>query len=308
MKTQYFDVIVVGGSYAGLAAAMALGRASKHVLIIDNGKRCNQQTPCSHNFLTQDGQKPREISQLAREQVSSYPTISFNTELATRAARRKNGFEVITQSGTLFLGKALIFATGIKDLIHDIYGFSACWGISVLHCPYCHGYEVKNQVTGIIGSGRQGYDFARLISNWTKDLTLFSNGSSGLTDQQAQQLSRHQIQIIEKPILKLDHIDGKVEAIVFAEGPAAPLKVAYALMPFTQHSLIPESMGCGITSEGYVQVDAYQQTTIDGVYACGDNSGRMRTIANAVATGTTAGMIGGKRLIMEEFGAKSAFP
>ncbi|SDF58641.1 Thioredoxin reductase [Dyadobacter soli] len=308
MDTTYADVIIIGGSYAGLAAAMALGRASKQVLIIDNGRPCNRQTPYSHNFLTQDGRKPVEISQLGRAQVSAYPTVSFISELANGATRRSDGFEVRTQSGARFISKALIFATGIQDTFPDIYGFSACWGISVLHCPFCHGYEVKNQVTGIIGSGSHAYDFARLISNWTNDLTLFTNGPSGLTDQQARQLADHQIQIIEKPISRLDHTDGSVEAIVFADGPAAPLKVAYALVPFTQTSLIPESLGCVLTSDGYIQVDAYQQTNVDGIYACGDNSGRMRTVANAVATGTTAGMVVSKRLIMEEFDTKSAFP
>lgn len=308
MDTPYFDVIIIGGSYAGLAAAMALGRASKQVLIIDDGRPCNRQTPYSHNFLTQDGKSPAGISQLGREQVSSYPTISFESELATQAARRADRFEVRTQSGRLFLAKAPIFATGIKDLTPDIYGFSACWGISVLHCPYCHGYEVRSQRTGIIGNGGQAYDFARLISNWTHDLTLFTNGPSALTSQQAWQLSKHQIQIVDKPIQELKHTNGSLEAIVFADGPSAPLKVAYALVPFAQQSLIPESMGCGLNSNGYIQVDAYQQTTVDGIYACGDNSGRMRTVANAVAAGTTAGMVVSKRLIMDEFDAKKAFP
>ena len=179
-----FDVIIVGGSYSGLAAGMALGRSLRRVLIIDSGKPCNRQTPHSHNFITQDGKTPKEIATLAKQQVEKYETVTFFNGLATNGVKTKEGFEIQTASGETFFAKKIIFATGIKDIMADIEGYADCWGISVLHCPYCHGYEVRNEITGILGNGEYGFEFSGLISNWTKKLTLFTNGKSTLTTEQ----------------------------------------------------------------------------------------------------------------------------
>jgi len=167
-----FDIIIIGGSYSGLSAAMTLGRAMKHVLVIDSGLPCNIQTPYSHNFLTQDGKPPSEISALAKEQVKAYPTVTFIDGLAINGNKTENGFEIELSTGDIFSGKRLIFATGIADAMPNIEGFEKCWGISVLHCPYCHGYEVKNEVTGILGNGDNAFELTSLISNWTSNLTL----------------------------------------------------------------------------------------------------------------------------------------
>src|SRR5689334_3705559 len=144
-----FDVIIIGGSYAGLATAMALGRALRNVLVIDGGNPCNKQTPHSHNFLTNDGKTPKEIASLAKQQVRMYSTVSFLDGFATAGLKTTSGFEVQTQAGEVFTSKKLVFATGIRDVMPSIPGFAESWGISVLHCPYCHGYEVRHQKTGI---------------------------------------------------------------------------------------------------------------------------------------------------------------
>lgn len=189
MENKNFDVIIIGGSYSGLAAAMALGRALVSVLVIDSGKPCNRQTPHSHNFLTQDGKEPADIAAIGKQQVALYDTVQFFDGLAISGQRTSNGlFEIQTASGEIFWADKLIFATGIKDIMPDVEGFVDCWGISVLHCPYCHGYEVRDQPTGILGSGENGYELAKLISNWTKDLTLFTEGKSKLTPEQIEKL------------------------------------------------------------------------------------------------------------------------
>ena len=172
-----FDVIIIGGSYAGLAAGMALGRAMRKVLIIDDGKPCNRQTPHSHNFITHDGEAPAAIAGLAKLQVSRYETVQFFKGLATNGIKTQYGFEITVASGKTFAAKKIIFATGIRDILPGINGLAAWWGISVLHCPYCHGYEVRHEKTGILGNGEFAFDFARLISNWTNDLALFTNGT-----------------------------------------------------------------------------------------------------------------------------------
>ena len=139
--TKIFDVIIIGGSYAGLSAAMALGRSLRNVLIIDSELPCNIQTPHSHNFITQDGKIPQEIISLARHQVEKYATIKYHKGLAINGLKMENGFVITTSTNDTFTSKKLIFATGVKDIMPDIDGFAACWGISVIHCPYCHGYD-----------------------------------------------------------------------------------------------------------------------------------------------------------------------
>src|SRR3990170_4746146 len=196
MQSKNFDVIIIGGSYSGLAAGMALGRALRQVMIIDSGKPCNRQTPHSHNFLTQDGKTPKEIATLAKQQVERYDTIVFFNGLAINGVKTENGFTVQTDSGQTFSAKKLIFATGIKDIMLNIDGYAECWGISVLHCPYCRGYEVRNQRTGILSNGEHGFEFSSLISNWTEDLTLFTNGASTLTAEQTTKIQRHHIKIV----------------------------------------------------------------------------------------------------------------
>ncbi len=298
---QSFDVIIIGGSYSGLAAAMALGRALRNVLVIDSGKSCNRQTPHSHNFLTQDGKTPTEIATLAKKQVINYTTVEFINDSAINTTKTEDGFEVQLLSGERFSATKLIFATGIKDKIPDIIGLSECWGISVLHCPYCHGYEVKSETTGILGNGEYGFEFSKLISNWTKDLTLFTNGKSTLTTQQSTILESHNIKTEEKEIEELEHIDGQLQHILFKDGSKKTVKAIYTKLPFEQHCPIPEQLGCALNDEGYLKIDTSHKTTIKGIFACGDNVSRTRTVANAVSMGTTAGMAVNKELIEDSF-------
>ncbi len=300
-NTNNYDVIIIGGSYSGLAAGMALGRAMKRVLIIDEGKPCNRQTPFSHNFITQDGKPPLEIATMAREQLKPYDTLAFFNGCASAAKPVDNGFEICVSTGEIFVSKKIIFATGIRDILPEIEGLPACWGISVLHCPYCHGYEVRHEKTGILGNGLFAYDLARLVSNWTSDLTIFTNGNSSFTPEQQEKLKKRNIAIIEKGIKKLENNNGYVQNIVFNDGSGFSIPVLYAPVPFEQHCKLPGQLGCQLTEEGYIQVDPFMETTVAGVFACGDNAAAMRTVANSVAMGTTAGMIVSKKMILEAF-------
>ena len=296
-----FDVIVVGGSYSGLAAAMALGRAVRKVLVIDSGKPCNLPTPHSHNFVTQDGEDPRTIAARARRQVEAYDSVEFFDGLATSATPSAGRFVLATDSGETFTCRKLIFATGIRDVMPDIPGFSDCWGISALHCPYCHGYEVKGLQTGLLGNGNFAFEFSGLLSNWTSDLTLLTNGKSELTPEQTQKLAAHRICVVESGIERIEHQDGRLQNVLLANGERLPLAALYARPPFEQHCRLPEQLGCELTSEGYLSVGPTQKTSVHGVFACGDNASSMRTVANAVGTGTTAGMMANRELCLEDF-------
>lgn len=155
--SKKFDVIIIGGSYSGLAAAMALGRALKQVLVINSGEPCNAQTPYSHNFLTRDGSTPAGIYTVGKLQAEKYETVQFLNGFASNGKKTDKGFEIMMQTGETFQALKLIFATGIKDLMPAIEGFSECWGISAIHCPYCHGYEVRGTRTGILSNGDHAF-------------------------------------------------------------------------------------------------------------------------------------------------------
>jgi len=300
MENRY-DVIIIGGSYAGLSSAMSLGRSLRKVLVIDSGKPCNAQTPHSQNFLTQDGKTPKEISTIAKEQVEKYKTVEFYEGLATAGIKTENGFEITTENGENFSSKKLIFATGIVDEVPNIKGFKECWGISLIHCPYCHGYEFKNKKTGIIANGDRGFHIISLVSNLTKDLTIFTRGKADFTDEQLEKLNKNNIKIIETEIEELKHQNGMVESLIISDGKVLNFDVVYGPSPFTQHSNIAESLGCEMTEIGHIKIDQFQKTNVAGFLACGDNSSPMRSVANAVYTGNLAGAMVNTELVGESF-------
>lgn len=294
-------MIVVGGSYAGLSAALALGRALRKVLVIDSGLPANRQTPFAHNILTRDGTPPAELSAIAKKQVAHYQTVEFANGFAEKVFQLDNSFEVVLQSGISYFGCKLVFATGIKDLLPAIPGFAECWGISVIHCPYCHGYEVRNSKTGIMGNGDAGFEFAKLIANWTSDLTLFTNGPSTLTYLQKQQLAKHAIPVVETVIESIEHINGYLTYLQLKDGCMFHMDALYAPVPFEQHSSIPVSLGCELTEEGYIEITKEFETTVSGVYAVGDNTTKWRTVAGAFSMGTAVGMSLSRKMIMDKF-------
>ena len=300
MKKDY-EVIIIGGSYAGLAAAMALGRALRSVLIIDSGKPCNRQTPHSHNFLTQDGETPAAISAKAKEQVLKYPTVTFLEAKATQGLKTDAGFEIITDANETFSAKKLLFATGIKDIMPDIDGFAECWGISVIHCPYCHGYEVKNLKTAILANGDVAYHYCVLLTQWTKDLTVFTNGKTDFTQEQLSKLEYHNINVIETEVDSLTQTNGQLESIVLKNGNAHNFAVMYSRVPFMQHSTIPQKLGCTIDENGLIAVDDWQKTNIPGIFAAADCTTLMRSVAGAVAAGTKSGAMINHEMTGEAF-------
>ena len=296
-----FDVIIIGGSYAGLSAAMSLGRALRQVLVIDSGKPCNKRTPYSHNFITHDGKTPYQIAHEAKEQVLKYNSVTFHGGIAISGVKTEKGFEIKTESGQVFQAKKLIFATGMKDIMPTMQGFAECWGISILHCPYCHGYEIKYEKTGILGNGDYGYEFSKMIANWTKDLTLFTNGKSTLTEEQTTKLVEHNIRIIEREIISIKHENGKINTINFNDDSQETVTAIYAKPQMLQHCDIPKQLGCEITEQNFVTVDMFQKTTVYGIFACGDNVTPVRSVAMAVANGSIAGAMSNKEIIEDEF-------
>ncbi len=300
-NAKHYEAIIIGGSYAGLSAAMALGRSLRAVLVIDSGLPCNRQTPHSHNFLTQDGKTPKEISTLARAQVEAYDTVKFYEGLALAGTRTADGFEITTNAGDTFTASKLIFASGIKDIMPDLPGFAECWGISIVHCPYCHGYEYRKQNTAIIANGERAFHLASLVSNLTDNITMLSNGKADFTSAQRDKLKKHNIEVRETQISRFEYEKGQIHSVVFDDHTKMPFDVAYAAIPFLQQSDIPSSLGCEITEDGHIKVDAFQKTTVQDVFACGDNSSMMRSVAKAVYSGNLAGAVVNGELTNEQF-------
>ncbi|TDE15485.1 NAD(P)/FAD-dependent oxidoreductase [Dyadobacter psychrotolerans] len=298
-EEQKFDVIIIGGSYAGLAAAMSLGRAIRKVLIIDSGKPCNIQTPYSHNHLTQDGSTPAEIAAIAVKQVLAYPTVKLKQGFAVSVSGKNNKFEVFTETGEQYAAKKIIFTTGIRDLKPAIPGFSECWGISIIHCPYCHGYEYRDEPTGIFVNGEGAFEFARLIKNWTQKVTILTNGAATFEETTRQKIYEIGVEIIEKQVKTFDHKNGLLENIHFTDESAFALNVMYARVPFEQHSQIPLNLGCEFNELGYIKIDDFQKTNLPGIYAAGDNTSMMRSVSGAIAAGSKAGAMINLELIHE---------
>ncbi|MFD2570068.1 NAD(P)/FAD-dependent oxidoreductase [Spirosoma soli] len=303
-ETRY-DVIIVGGSHAGLSAAMLLGRSLRNVLIVDSGKPCNRQTPHSHNFLTQDGATPAQITVIAKAQVLAYPTVTWLTGLAVNATKHSTGFVVETVTGHRFTSRRLLLATGVEDIMPDIGGFADCWGRSVLHCPFCHGYEVHSQPLGILANGETAYEMVRLIQNWSKSLTLFTNGPAALTDNQRQTIAQLGVPIVEDLVGRLEHEDGNLQALRSQNGSRHELTAIFSRVPFRQHSSLAEQLGSELTDMGLVKTTQFGQTNVPGLYAAGDNSTLLRQVSVAVANGSLAGVGLHKELMEEDLAAIS---
>lgn len=302
MKTiKKYDVIIIGGSYSGLSAAMSLGRSRRNVLILDSGLPCNRQTPHSHNFITQDGVSPGEIAAKAKEQVLRYDTVQFKNALAVDAVKMEESFEVITADKETFSAKKLIFATGVADQMQNIKGFSECWGISVIHCPYCHGYEFRDEKTAILANNETVAHMSPLIANLSKDFTVLTNGPATLSEEQKQLLTKNKVSIVEAEIAKIVHENGYVKRVVFKDSSSKEVRAIYAPVPFKQHSNIPEKLGCELNESGYIKIDDFFSTTVPGVLACGDNTGKGRSVAFAVHSGGMAGAVANKLLADEAF-------
>lgn len=297
-----FDVIIIGGSYAGMSAALSLGRSMRNVLVIDERLPCNRFTPHSHNFLTHDGHAPAFIREQALNELTRYSNVQFLSDTAVVCREKDNLFIMETKSGKSVSAHKLIFASGIKDLLLEIPGFKECWGKSMIHCPYCHGYEFRGKTTALLAHGERGMHLASLISNLTDALTIVTNDENpGFTDEEMAKLKHHRIDVNVKAVTEVLHKNGNLYGLKLADDSVIDVDVAYSALHFVQNSTIPESMGCEINKFGFIAVDNFQRTSIPGIYAAGDCTSFFRSVASAVGAGNTAGAIVNKELTEARF-------
>lgn len=276
---------------------MVLGRARRRVLVLDAGQPRNRFTPHAHNLLLHDGAAPADLAARARQQVAAYPTVQLLPAEATAARQLADGqFEVETTQGTFQAGR-LLLATGMHDELPAVPGFAECWGKSVIHCPFCHGYEVADQPTGIWANGADATHLVPLLLNWTRDLTVFTNGPATLADEVRPLLHAHHIAVHETPVVALQHRGGQLAAVQLADGRTLPLPVLYARVPARQASPLGQQLGCELTEQQFLRVDAMQRTTVPGVFAAGDCCNPLAQLAQAIAAGNLAGAMLSRELI-----------
>ena len=193
--TRTFDVAVIGGGAAGLSAALVLARARRSVIVIDAGSPRNAPAEGVHGFLTRDGTSPAELIETGRKEVDSYGGLVVHGE-ATDARRTADGFRVTLDDGRLVNARRLLVTAGLVDELPDVAGVRERWGRDVVHCPYCHGWEIRDQPLGILGSGPWAVHQALLFRQWTSDRVLFTHTAPALTDEQAEQLAARGIRVV----------------------------------------------------------------------------------------------------------------
>jgi thioredoxin reductase len=286
------DVIVIGGSYAGLSAAMQLARARRQVLVIDAGLPRNRFATGAHGFLGQDGRPPADILRDAIAQLEAYPTFDLTHGEATGARRDGDGFVVTLADGSEQRAARLVLATGVTDELPPIPGMTERWGQTVLHCPYCHGYEVADQPLGVIAAHPMSAHQAGLIPDWGPT-TYFTQGVFEPDAEQAAHLAARGVTIERTPVVELLGEAPALEGVRLADGRTVSVGALFVAPATRPSSPLAELLGCGF-DEGHmgphVRVDEWKQTTVPGVYAAGDAAAPMHNATLASAAGVLAGV------------------
>lgn len=297
---EEFDVIIAGGGTAGLSAALVLVRALKKTLVCGSGEPRNAPSHQSHSFFSRDGASPAELLRIGRQQLAPYESVEVREALVVKAWKNDGVFEVELENGSQLRARKILLATGMVDELPPIEGLQAMWGVSALHCPYCHGWEVRDQSLAVYGSGAVGFEFCKLIRGWSRDLVLCSDGPANLTEEQWAQLNRQHISVREERILRFEGTGGQLEGIVFDNGEVLTRQAIFIRPGQRQRSGLPEMLGCHI-EDGFVQVDEMGQTSVAGVYAAGDMTHRFQQLSYAAFSGARAASVINHALLAEDF-------
>ncbi|PSJ61300.1 NAD(P)/FAD-dependent oxidoreductase [Pseudaminobacter soli (ex Li et al. 2025)] len=283
-----FDAIVVGGSYAGLSAALQLARARRKILVIDAGQRRNRFASTSHGFLGQDGRGPGEIVADARKQLAAYQTVEFSDDLVEAVGKADKGFSAQTASHGDFEARRLILATGVADELPDVPGLRERWGKSIFHCPYCHGYELDQGQIGVLAVSDMSMHHALMLPDWGPT-TLFLNGAFVPDADQLAKLQTRGVKVESEPVARIAGDQADVE---LRDGRVIPLAGLFTMSKISPASPLAAQLGC-VLEEGplgsLIQTNGAKETTVAGVFACGDATRSFSSVAIAVADGATAG-------------------
>ncbi|AKU92628.1 NAD(P)/FAD-dependent oxidoreductase [Vulgatibacter incomptus] len=296
-----YDVVIVGGGPAGLSAALALGRARKRVLLSDSGPRRNAAAEHMQNFVTQDGTPPGEFRRIGREQLARYPNVESREVRVESISGSRGAFRVDLTSERVDARRVLL-CTGMVDEMLPIDGFRELWGHSVIQCPYCHGWEVQDRRWGILALAAGAshlVPFALQARGWSRDVTVFTDGSFDVAPDVRAQLEAAGIRLETAPVSRLVARDNRLEAVELSSGAAVPCDVLFAHPPQRQVELV-RALGVELDDDGYVRVDPMKrETSVPGVYAAGDLTTRMQAAIFAANAGTHAAAMINLELSME---------
>ncbi len=295
-----YDVVVVGAGPAGLSAALILGRCRRRVLVCDSGRPRNAVSHRLSGFLTRDGGKPADLRRIGREQLAEYPSVEIRDIVVTDAKCAEHGFDVTLNDGATLQARKLLLATGVVDELPDIDGIETYYGRSVFHCPYCDGWERRDQPIAIHGRGDTGKGLALELLAWSKDLVLCTDGPAELPPDDRDRLARNGIRVIEDPIARLEGDDGMLERIVFENGERLPRRALFFAGSDDQACDLAVNLGCDTTDRGAVQTGSYEKTEVPGLYVAGDASRRVQLAIVAAAEGAMAAFAINTELLKED--------
>ncbi|RZJ37993.1 MAG: NAD(P)/FAD-dependent oxidoreductase [Brevundimonas sp.] len=295
------DAIIIGGSYAGLNAAMQLARARRRVLVIDDNRPRNRFAARAHGVMGRDGVPGSEIAAEARAQVAAYPTAAFRRGEVVDARQGACGFEVDLADGGRVTGRRLMLASGVQDVLPELPGVKERWGQTVLHCPYCHGYEIGGGPIGVLGAGPMSVHQAVMVAEWGQ-VVLFLDGKLEPDADQARMLARRGVIVEATPVTALEGQGAALDGARLADGRLIPLKAVFVGPRLRLNGDLAQSLGCEIEDTllgQMIRTDDLKQTTVPGVFAAGDAARMMSNVTLAAADGAMAG-IGLHRSLIEE--------
>ena len=291
-----YDVIIVGGGPAGLSAALVLGRCRRRVLVCDAGQPRNLRSQGLHGYLTRDGIAPATFLALAREELRNYDIVPRQTT-AIDIVPAGDGFEVVVEGGERLRTLAVLIASGVTDTLPDIPGLAECYGISVHHCPYCDGWEVRDKTIAVLGAGTASpAALALSLTTWSAQIVVCSNGRARIQAAHRQQLAVRQVIVRDGRIARVDHHDGQVRQLVFEDGGTQACDAIFFAAPQSQQCELARRIGCEFNRKGTVKTDLSGKTCVAGIYVAGDASRDVQFVVVAAAEGAKAGVAINKAL------------
>jgi thioredoxin reductase len=299
-----YDVVVVGGGAAGLSGALTLARSRRAVLVLDAGEPRNAPAAGVHGFLSRDGISPLALLELGRAEVRAYGGRVVEGRVSS-AMRERDGFAVSLDDGRVVSARRLLVTTGLVDELPNVPGVRERWGRDVLHCPYCHGWEVRDQAVGVLASGAMAMHQALLFRQLTSDLVLFTDTAPALTDEQIEQLAARDIRVVTGVVDSLQIVDDRLTGVRLRDGTVVPRQALVVGPRFVARSQVLASLGLHPTVHPlgvgeFIAADATGRTDVPGVWVAGNVTDLTAQVMSAAAGGVFAAAAINADLVAED--------